>query len=254
MSSVYDSIGTTYAATRRPDPRVAAVIFAALGDARSVVNVGAGAGGYEPADRTVLAVEPSATMIAQRPPSAAPAIQASAEELPLDDNSFDAALAVNTVHHWTDLSAGLREARRVARQRVVIVLRNPREGTRFWLVDYLPELDSSEKMTAIVAAIEREFPRLTYEPLALPGDCVDGVFTAFWNRPEMYLDDAVRRNMSNFALADENRVNAGLARLRDDLDSGEWDRRYGHLRSLAELDIGYRILVAELAPARARWA
>jgi SAM-dependent methyltransferase len=246
VSRAYDRIGTTYAATRRSDPRIAAAIHAALGDAQSVVNVGSGIGGYEPVDREVLAVEPSATMIAQRPPSAAPAIQASAEELPLDDNSFDAALAVNTVHHWTDLEAGLRELRRVARARIVIVLRDPRAGRRFWLMDYLPTLDSSEKMAAVIALIERELPVLTRETLPLPADCIDGVFTAFWARPEMYLDENVRRNMSNFALADKRDVGAGLARLRDDLDSGEWDRRWGELRSLGELDLGYRILIAEL--------
>jgi SAM-dependent methyltransferase len=249
MSPVYDRIGRTYGATRSPDPRVAAAILAALGDARSVVNVGAGVGGYEPADREVLAIEPSAAMIAQRPASAAPAIEASAERLPLDDDSFDAAMAVNTVHHWTDLEAGLRELRRVARERVVIVLRNPREGTRFWLVDYLPALDSTEKMTAAVATIEREFRHLARVRLPLPADCLDGVFTAYWARPEMYLEETVRRNMSNFALADENQVNAGLTRLRDDLDSGEWDRRYSNLRSLVELDVGYRILIAKLRAA-----
>lgn len=172
--------------------------------------------------------------------------------MPLGDDSFDAALAVNTVHHWADLEAGLRELRRVARKRVVIVLRNPQEGTHFWLVDYLPALDSSEKMAAVVATIEHEFQRLIRDSLPLPGDCVDGVFTAFWARPEMYLEETVRRNMSNFALADDNYVDAGLARLQDDLDSGEWDRRYGHLRSLTELDLGYRILIAELPATQGR--
>jgi SAM-dependent methyltransferase len=247
MSRVYDRIGTTYAATRRPDPRLAAAIVAALGDAGSVVNVGAGAGSYEPADREVLAVEPSATMIAQRPPSAAPAIQAAAEELPLGDGSFDAALAVNTIHHWTHLAAGLREVRRVARRRVVIFLRDPPAGERFWLLDYLPALDASERIAGEVATIERGLPRLARTALPLPADFTDGVFTAFWARPEMYLDAAVRRNMSNFALVADADVEAGLGQLRDDVGSGEWDRRYGRLRSLPELDLGYRILVSELA-------
>ena len=142
MSRVYERIGVTYRATRETEPRIAAAILDALGDARSVVNVGAGTGSYEPSDREVLAVEPSAGMIAQRPRGSAPAIHASAEALPLDDDSFDAALAVNTVHHWTDVRAGLRELRRVARKRVVIFLRDPRRGVPFWLVvRLLPALD-----------------------------------------------------------------------------------------------------------------
>src|SRR5919204_160460 len=168
MSSLYDRIGGNYRATRRADPRIAALIRDALGDAHSVVNVGAGSGAYEPLDREVLAVEPSETMIVQRPRDSAPAIQASAEELPLSDDSFDAALAVNTAQHWTDLRAGLRELRRVARQ-----------------------------------------------------------------------------NISNFALAAEEDVEEGLARLEADLESGAWDRRYGHLRSLQELDLGHRLLITE---------
>lgn len=157
MSRLYDRIGGSYRATRRPDPRIAALINDALGDARSVVNVGAGTGAYEPTDREVLAVEPSETMIAQRPRRSAPVIQAGAEELPLADDSFDAALAVNTVHHWTDLRAGLRELRRVARKRIVVFLRDGRSGAPFWLVDdYLPALDQSDKISAIVETIEHE--------------------------------------------------------------------------------------------------
>jgi SAM-dependent methyltransferase len=246
MRTLYDRIGVSYAATRRPDPRIAVAIVDALGGARSVVNVGAGTGGYEPANREVLAVEPSPTMIAQRTPAAAPAMEAAAEQLPLADDSFDAALAVNTVQHWTDLEAGLRELRRVARKRVVIFLRSPASGTRFWLADYLPALDPTEKMAAIVATIARELAAVTAIPVKLPRDCVDGVFTAFWARPEMYLAADVRRNISNFALAPEAEVGEGLARLRADLASGAWDRRYGWLRSLPELDLGHRLLTAEL--------
>lgn len=248
MSRVYDRIGVTYRATRHTEPRIAAAILDALGDARAVVNVGAGTGSYEPTDRDVLAVEPSAAMIAQRPRGSAPAIQASAETLPLDDDSFDAALAVNTVHHWTDVRAGLRELRRVARKRVVIFLRDPQRGVPFWLVDsYLPLLDPSQRLAAIVAAIEEELGPLTPCPVPLPRDCADGVFGAFWGRPEMYLDSDVRRNISNFALVAEEEIAGGLARLRADLEAGAWDRRYGHLRSQPELDLGHRILVAELA-------
>jgi SAM-dependent methyltransferase len=248
VSSLYDRIGTGYQATRRADPHVAALILDALGDARSVVNVGAGTGAYEPADREVLAVEPSATMIAQRPRGSAPVIHATAEELPLEDDSFDAALAVNTVHHWLELPAGLRELRRVARRRIVIFLRDPRRGASFWLVeDYLPVLENSERISSIVETIEQELGPITEAPVPLPRDCRDGLFSAYWARPERYLDPETRRNISNFALADDADLTEGLARLADDLDSGAWDRRYGQLRSLAELDLGHRLLVAEPA-------
>jgi SAM-dependent methyltransferase len=244
MRSDYDRIGVSYHLTRRPDPRIGAAIAEALGDARSVVNVGAGTGGYEPSDREVLAVEPSATMIAQRPPAAAPVIQASAEALPLADDSFDAALAVNTVHHWTNLRAGLRELRRVARKRVVIFLRDPKRGSVFWLNDYFPALDRADKLAAIVATIEHELRPVALVPVPLPRDCVDGLFSAYWARPEMYLDDDVRRNISNFALAEEDDVAKGVSRLKADLRSGAWDRRYGHLRALPELNLGHRLLIA----------
>lgn len=244
--AVYDEIGLTYAATRSPDPRIAAAILDALGDARSVVNVGAGTGAYEPVDREVVAVEPSGAMIAQRGPDAAPAIQASAEQLPFVDNSFDAALAVNTVHHWSDLRGGLRELRRVARTRVVIFLRNPRSGIAFWLADYLPELEPADRIASIVAAIEEELGPLHTICVPLPRDCVDGLFTAYWARPELYLDPDVRRNISNFALAPAEAVAEGLARLEAELDSGTWDSRYGHFRALPAVDLGQRILVATL--------
>jgi SAM-dependent methyltransferase len=247
MSALYDRIGASYRATRGQDPRIAALIAGALGDARSVVNVGAGVGAYEPTDREVLAVEPSETMIAQRPPGAAPVIQAGAEKLPLQDGSFDAALAVNTVQHWTDLRAGLRELRRVARRRIVIFLRDARSGAPFWLTrDYLPSLDPSRKLAAIVEVIREELPSVEALPVRLPRDCADGVFTAYWGRPEMYVDAEIRRNISNFALAAGDELARGLASLRADLESGAWDRKYGHLRSLPELDLGHRVFVAEL--------
>jgi SAM-dependent methyltransferase len=248
MRRLYDRIGGSYRATRRPDPRIAALINDALGDARSVVNVGAGAGAYEPVDREVLAVEPSETMIMQRPRGSARVIQAGAEQLPLPDDSFDAALAVNTVQHWTDLRAGLCELRRIARKRIVIFLRDGRSGAPFWLVeDYLPALDQSGQMSAIVETIEDELRPVTALPALLPRDCFDGLFSAYWGRPEMYLDSEIRRNISNFALAAEGDLADGLARLETDLESGAWDCRYGHLRSLPELDLGHRLLAAELA-------
>jgi SAM-dependent methyltransferase len=247
-SALYDRIGGSYRTTRKQEPRIATLIKDALGDAGSVVNVGAGTGAYEPTDREVLAVEPSQTMITQRHRLAAPVVRASAENLPLGDDSFDAALAVNTVHHWADLRAGLRELRRVARKRIVIFVRDARRGTPLWLTeDYFPALDLSQELSTRIDTIEDEFPTIKALPILLPCDCVDGQFSAYWARPEMYLDSEVRRNISHFALATEGDLAEGLANLQADLESGAWDRRYGHLRLLSELDLGHRALVVEIS-------
>jgi SAM-dependent methyltransferase len=246
MAARYDSIGRTYTATRRTDPRIAARIWAALGDARTVVNVGAGTGNYEPSDREVTAVEPSEVMIAQRPPGAAPAVQASAEELPFADDSFDAAMAVLTLHHWNDWRAGCAELRRVARERVVVFSWDPTYRGRMWLsAEYFPTLSWQDV---------REFPslhaqaaalRATVEVVPVPWDCRDGFFSAFWRRPEAYLDPAVRAGISTMARR-EDELAHGIARLRRDLESGEWARRHADLLELEELDLGYRLLVASL--------
>ena len=138
---VYDEIGRSYTVTRRPDPRIARAIDTALGDARSVVNVGAGAGSYEPSHLRVTAVEPSPAMIRQRPSAAAPVVRAVAEHLPFADTSFDAALAVLTLHHWTDRAGGLAELARVARRRVVILTWDPSCRDLFWLTtEYFPAI------------------------------------------------------------------------------------------------------------------
>jgi SAM-dependent methyltransferase len=247
VSTLYDRIGGSYRATRKPDPRIAALILDALGDARSVVNVGAGTGSYEPTDREVLAVEPSATMIAQRPPGAAPVIRASAEELPLPDKSYDAALAVNTIHHWQDIPRGLAELRRVVRRRIVVFM-NVRQDEELWLVErYFPQFRADAyKLAEIRAMLERELGPLREVRVALPADCSDGLLTAFWARPEAYLDATVRANISPFARLGEQEVAAGIERLAADLASGEWDRRYGYLRELRGLHLGHRILVAEM--------
>jgi SAM-dependent methyltransferase len=248
MPPRYDQIGTTYRDTRRQDPRIARSIELALGDARSVLNVGAGTGSYEPTDREVLAVEPSETMLRQRPEGAAPAVRACAEALPLPDRSFDAALAVNTVHHWHDVRAGLRELRRVTRHRVVILHRNPQEGVALWLTEeYFPSLLSGRRMAEITRAIEDELGPVERVRIPLPARCEDGLLSGYWARPEMYLDSAVRRNISNFALADDAAVQRGLEALRADLASGAWDGRHGHLRSQAEIDLGHRLFIANLA-------
>jgi SAM-dependent methyltransferase len=248
MAARYDAIGRTYTATRGTEPRIAARIWDALGDARTVVNVGAGTGSYEPPDRAVTAVEPSAVMIAQRPPGAAPAVQASAEALPFDDESFDAAMAVLTLHHWSDLRAGCAELRRVARDRVVVFSWDPTFVGRMWLgPEYFPQCaredaDGFPSLAEQAAALGAEV-----EVVPIPWDCRDGFFSAFWRRPEAYLDPAVRAGISTLAKRSENELAEGLARLRADLESGAWARRHADLLERDELDLGYRLLVAELS-------
>ncbi|MFJ4771137.1 methyltransferase domain-containing protein [Streptomyces uncialis] len=245
--AIYDSFGATYAHTRRPDPRIAAQIHAALGDITDVINVGAGAGSYEP-PRTTLAVEPSQVMIAQRPPGLAPAVQALAEHLPLRDDSADAVMALLTVHHWSDLAAGISELRRVARRRVVILTWDQRVfRERFWLLsDYLPEAAEFEDTRA--APTDRLADLLGgahQEPVRIPHDCVDGFAAAYWRRPHAYLDPRVRAGISLLTQADEDTVAPGLARLANDLETGSWHAQHAELLTLDTIDVGYRLIVAD---------
>jgi SAM-dependent methyltransferase len=245
--AAYDLIGRGYRQVRRPDPRIAARIEAALGDAGSVLNVGAGAGSYEPGDREVTAVEPSALMISQRPPGAAPVVQASAEALPFGDDRFDAAMAIISVHHWGDLAAGLTEMRRVARQRVVILTFDPEPLGDLWLVkEYFPRTlqihgDAMPPIEKLVAML----PGASVEAVPVPRLCEDGFFCALWDRPEMHLDPDVRRGSSVWHLMPPEEVEQGLALLRTDLESGRWDECHGQLRSAPELDVGVRLVLSE---------
>jgi SAM-dependent methyltransferase len=240
--ALYDRIGVGYTSSRQPDPRIAARIERALGDARTVVNVGAGAGSYEPAGRQVTAVEPSAVMIGQRPAGAAPVVQAQAEHLPFPDAAFDAAMAVLTIHHWADVTAGIAELRRVAR-RVVVLTWDQELADRFWLVaEYLPEALRYDDGRAVAIGRLRELlAGAAVAPVPVPHDCRDGFLGAFWRRPEAYLDPAVRRAISSLA-AIEDRSAAGLQRLSDDLASGAWRARHADLLELDELDLGYRLV------------
>jgi SAM-dependent methyltransferase len=244
---VYDDIGRHYAVTRRPDPRIAGLIDASLGDARDVLNVGAGAGSYEPSQRRVVAVEPSLEMIRQRSASSPPVVQAMAERLPFSDDSFDAALAVLTLHHWQDRAAGLAEMVRVARRRVVILTWDPGCGHHFWLTaEYFPaivELDTARFPSP--ADIARIIGSVDVRPVPVPRDCRDGFLGAFWACPEAYLDRNVRRAISGFAQLPPSIVEAGIERLAGDLASGRWDARFGDLRNRDAVDIGYRLVVAE---------
>jgi hypothetical protein len=250
--ALYDTIGRGYAAYRRPDPRIASAIEAALGDAVSVVNVGAGAGSYEPplhsSGRTVIAIEPSEVMIRQRPAGAAPCVRGSAEALPLETASVDAAMAVLSVHHWVDLERGLAEMARVARERVVLLTWVP-DAAPFWLTDdYFPEILAHDRTIfpgagVLGAILERVIGPVRMTPVPIPHDCTDGFLCAYWRRPDCYLDAGRRGAISSFARID---AEGGLARLRDDLAGGRWAERNGALLKLDALDVGYRIVVCEI--------
>lgn len=229
----YDALGGGYAAIRQPDPRIEALVHAALGDARTVVNVGAGAGSYEPADRHVIAIEPSATMRAQRRPGRAPAIGAMAEALPLDDDAVDAAMAMMTVHQWSDLDAGLAELRRVARGPVVVLGGDGDALPRYWLNDYAPELTAAEqrRYPPVAHIAERIGARAEVQMLPIPLDCTDGFTEAFYGRPERLLDPAVRAAQSSWGFVPDGAEARAVERLAADLESGRWDARHGHLRT-----------------------
>jgi SAM-dependent methyltransferase len=242
---LYDTIGRGYAAQRLPDSRIAAQIAAALGDATTVINVGAGAGSYEPRDRSVVAVEPSMTMIRQRPPGSPPAIQATAERLPIRDSAAQASMAILTVHHWHDRGTGLEELARVATDRVAILTWDP-DGPDFWLTDeYFPAMVARDRERfPTVQEISRAIGSTRVETVPVPRDCIDGFLGAYWGRPTAYLDPAIRAGMSGFSGIEG--VPEGLARLEADLTSGDWHRRFGKMCSGTHLDIGYRLVIASL--------
>lgn len=242
----YDVIGVGYASVRRADPRIEAHVHAALGEARSVINVGAGTGSYEP-PHTVLAVDPSPVMISQRPAGSAPAVRARAEALPIATGAADAAMAVLTVHHWGDVEAGIAELRRVARRRVVVLACDDRVFRRFWLLrEYLPELARRDRATG--APVERLAELLggaTVEPVPVPHDCSDGFAAAYWRRPHAFLDPTIRAGISLLVEAGDDVLRAGLDRLAADLESGRWQARHRDLLARTTLDAGYRLLVAD---------
>ncbi|WP_405163292.1 class I SAM-dependent methyltransferase [Nocardia sp. NBC_01499] len=245
--TVYDATGRTYSLTRQPDPRIEDAIADALRGMETVLNIGAGTGSYEP-DQTVLAVEPSQVMIAQRPAGAASAVRATAEHLPVLTGSVDAALAVLTIHHWSDLERGIVEMVRVARRRIAILTWDHAAFRQFWLVrDYLPaaaETDArlSVSLTRLTALLKD--PEIQIIPV--PHDCVDGFGGAYWRRPEAYLDETVQAGMSMLALTPKPLLREGLSRLRADLETGAWHTRYAELLDQPHLDLGYRLVTADL--------
>ncbi|MER7004735.1 methyltransferase domain-containing protein [Dactylosporangium sp. NPDC000555] len=241
----YGRHGHGYATARRTDARIEAQVHAALGAARTVINVGAGAGSYEPADRYVVAVEPSPAMRAQRPPGRVPALNATAELLPFDDDTFDAALACVTVHQWSDTVAGLRELRRVARGPVVVLTFDGDALDLLWLAEYAPELIAAERrryppLNLIAAHIGT---RCDIQDVPVPIDCVDGFTEAFYARPERFLDPAVRRSQSAWTFVDDATEARAVEHLRRDLDTGTWDERHGHLRTQPMFAGSLRLLI-----------
>ncbi len=247
-SPVYDTIGRGYVAHRRPDPRWAAVVAAHLGAGAGdlVVNVGAGAGSYEPRHCAVVAIEPSQVMVSQRPAGAAPVVRAGASALPLASGGAAVALAILTVHHWDDPGRGLAELCRVAPRRVVLAI-DFEIHSQFWLLDeYLPEVGDFVRGCAPDAVeIAEAIGATTSVALPVPRDMEDGVLGAYWCRPEAYLDPAVRANASGLALADPAVLARGIGRLEADLASGAWQQRHTDFVGRDEVDLGYRLLVAD---------
>lgn len=237
----YGAIGISYTDYRRPDPRIAAQIDRALGAARTVLNVGAGAGSYEPTDRQVTAVEPSESMRAQR---RSPAIDAVAEQLPFPDGSFDAAMSTFSVHQWGDLAAGLAGMRRVTRGPVVVLSCDPALLRRFWLVDYSPEVIDTEarRYPAITDLAAGLGGTVTVESVAIPLDCSDGFNEAYYGRPESLLDPGARRANSAWSFVGEQAQERFVQELGRDLSTGSWDEQYGRLRNQPTFD-GSLVLV-----------
>ncbi len=241
----YDRIGVGYTTTRRPDPRIEQIIHDALGDSHAVVNVGAGTGNYEPPGRAVVAVEPSDAMVRQRAAGTAPAVRATAERLPFRQGEFDGAMAVLTVHHWSDPTAGLAELRRVASGPVVVLSFDHEVHCRQWIVtDYLPEMAGLDLSCPPPEVIARALGGGSVAVVPVPADCLDGFCHAYWARPEAYLDPAVRAGISVIARLPPDTVHHAMARLADDLDSGRWQERHGSSTASGAIDAGYRLIVS----------
>jgi len=248
----YETHGTGYSQQRRPDPRIATQVHQALGAARTVLNIGAGAGSYEPEDRYVLAIEPSAAMRAQRPTHLAPAIHGLAEQLPLDDQSVDASMALVTVHQWPDLQRGLDELRRVTRDRILVLTFDGDALDRYWLADYAPELMAveSRRYPAIDAIRKGLGGQTEVQAIPIPIDCVDGFTEAFYGRPEQLLNPAVRRSQSAWGFVEEKAQQRFVDKLSSDLQSGAWDKRYGQWRQRPFFEGSLRLIVSHCGAGR----
>ena len=240
-AELYERLGATYRQARRADPRIAVLVDAAIGEARSIVNVGAGTGSYEPADRHVVAVEPAGAMRARRSEAAAPCVVASAEALPFDDASIDVAMGVYTDFHWSDRPRGIAEMKRVARHRVVLLTVDSAAAANYWLIrDYFPE---GRELFAPLAGLLLMLPGAEVRPVPIPQDCEDGFVQAFWKRPHSLLHPAVRSSMALFDRMPTDEVNSRIRRLRADLEDGTWKQRNNGLLDETTADLGHRIVV-----------
>jgi len=243
MSHLYDTIGKGYQYYRRPDARIASQILGELSDARSILNIGAGAGSYEPVDRKLIGVEPSWVMIAQRSKDGPPIVQGFAEALPFKENSFDCAMALLTIHHWSDIQQGLKEAVRVTKKRLIL-LTWIGFVEDFWLVDYLPEINEiDEPMFPSIERLSSWLGPVRTISVPIPHDCTDGFLCAYWRRPQAYLNEDVRSAISTFSRVTD--FEDGLLALSKDLNSGIWHQRYSSLLNREEMDFGYRIVVCD---------
>jgi SAM-dependent methyltransferase len=249
MQEIYDRIGAGYHHSRQADSNLTSLIRQALSGAERIINIGAGTGSYEPEDARLLAVEPSATMIAQRPHNAHPAILARADDIPVTDQSFTHAMTVLSMHHWPDRAAAFAEIKRITSQKFIAVTWLP-ENHNFWLTaDYFPEIQTiDEQIFPSEAEWQEHFSHTTIQPIMIPADCQDGFLAAFWQRPERYLDARVRQAMSTFGKI--KHLDEGLNRLRKDLANGAWHRRYGQLLNEDSFDAGYRLFTADLEAAK----
>lgn len=243
----YGEIGGSYARFRQPDPIIAAQVHAALGNATTVLNVGAGAGSYEPTDREVTAVEPSASMRAQRPATLAKAIDAVAEYLPFADDSFDASMSTVSLHQWSDLEKGLSEMRRVTRGPVVLLVCDPSAMHDYWLADYIPEVRDNEarRFPAIDRIVSALGGTVRVEKVDVPLNCSDGFNEAYYGRPEMFLDPDARLACSSWSLVPAAAVTRFVEQLSAELESGQWDKKYGHLREQPFFDGPLRLVVGD---------
>jgi SAM-dependent methyltransferase len=245
----YDNNGQQYSGQRKTEPAIASYIGKALGNAKTVLNVGAGAGSYEPEDRYVVSVEPSAVMRNQRIANGkTPAINAFGDQLPFDDHAFDAVTAFVTLHHWPDMKKGLLELKRVAREKVIVMTFDPQALDRFWNAEYFPEIIDVERqryptIPFITDALEADCE--VWE-IPVPLHCADGFQEAFYGRPEAFLDEKVRKAQSAWGFISDEQQRTIVKRLADDLASGEWDRKYGFYRTQPEFTCALRLVIGKL--------
>jgi SAM-dependent methyltransferase len=245
MDAIYDEIGINYSVTRCTDPEIAKQLYSELDAAIRIVNIGAGTGSYEPENMQLVAVEPSAEMISQRKTGSYPVEKAFAEKLPFENSSFSHAMTVLSMHHWENRPLAFSEINRVATEKFVAITWDP-ESEPFWLTrDYFPEIyEMDKRIFPGLEELNDHFDEVQVNPLKIPGDCKDGLFAAFWKRPEAYLSSRVRQSTSPFSKV--KNLSEGLHRLEEDLASGLWAKNNHAILDSSSLDVGYRVISARV--------